>query len=50
VETRVVSSATRSTTLRSRPGATTNLRRRSVPDDFDQMGGGEVEKLFNSDL
>jgi len=22
----------------------------SVPDDFDQMGGGEVEKLFNGDL
>lgn len=22
----------------------------SVPDDFDQMGSGEVEKLFNGDL
>jgi prevent-host-death family protein len=22
----------------------------AVPDDFDQMGGGAVEKLFNGDL
>jgi hypothetical protein len=22
----------------------------AVPDDFDQMGGGEVEKLFNGGL
>jgi len=22
----------------------------SVPDDFEQMGGGEVEKLFDGDL
>ena len=22
----------------------------AVPDDFDQMGSGEVEKLFNGDL